>query len=120
MQNPSWPVKIENLYVCNQTSPQWHFPSLFHDFLFFFVGLAHDVSAAKHILRTLKLGGTDVIAVWNEVPLHVVLENARHKTRGVKDPMTPFLSKSWYKKGKLGEGLADAGWEDVTYINKAA
>lgn len=117
-ENPSWPVKIENMDACNLTFPDNTFNLSLTTFVF--VGLSDDVAAANHIRRTLQPGGTGVVAVWKEMPWHVALENAHHKTRGADEPMAPFLSKSWYKKEKLQQVTTEAGWKDVKYVEKTA
>jgi ubiquinone/menaquinone biosynthesis C-methylase UbiE len=117
-ENPSWPVKIENMDACNLTFPDNTFNLSLTTFVF--VGLSDDVAAANHIRRTLRPGGTGVVAVWKEMPWHVALENAHHKTRGADEPMAPFLSKSWYKKENLQQVTTDAGWTDVRYVEKTA
>ncbi|KAI1074875.1 S-adenosyl-L-methionine-dependent methyltransferase [Whalleya microplaca] len=105
-KNLSWPVKVDNMDACNLTFDAGTFDLSLTTFVF--AGLENDVAAASHILRTLRPGGTGVIAVWKEMPWHVALENAHHKTRGQDEPMAPFLSKSW-----------EAGWKDVKFAEKA-
>jgi ubiquinone/menaquinone biosynthesis C-methylase UbiE len=117
-QNPSWPVKVDTVDACKSTFLDETFNLSFTNFVF--AGLADDVGAATHILRTLKPGGTGVVATWKEMPWHIALENAHKKTRGAEEPMAPFLSKSWYKKEKIEQVIADAGWKDVQIIEKAA
>lgn len=117
-ENPSWPVKTETMDACNLTFPDNTFD--FSLTTFVFTALADDVGAAKHILRTLKSGGNGAVAVWKEMPWHVALENAHHKTRGADEPMAPFLSKSWYKKEKLEQVVKDAAWSKVNFIEKTA
>lgn len=117
-ENPSWPVKIENMDACNLTFPDDTFNLSLTTFVF--SGLSDDVAAATHIRRTLQSGGTGVVAVWKEMPWHVVLKNAHHKTRGADEPIPPFLSKSWYKKEKIEQVTTDAGWTDVKYVEKPA
>ncbi|KAH8774428.1 S-adenosyl-L-methionine-dependent methyltransferase [Diaporthe sp. PMI_573] len=117
-ENPSWPVTIENMDACNLTFPDNTFNLSLTTFIF--VGLSDDVAAANHIRRTLQPGGTGVVAVWKEMPWHVALENAHHKTRGADEPMAPFLSKIWYKKENLQQVTTDAGWTDVRYVEKTA
>ncbi|KAF2687576.1 hypothetical protein K458DRAFT_476339 [Lentithecium fluviatile CBS 122367] len=80
----------------------------------------NDVAAPSHIHRTLKPGGTGVIAGWQDMPWHIALENAHHKTRGADESMAPFLSKGCYKKEKLMQVTTDAGWKDVQFVEKAA
>jgi SAM-dependent methyltransferase len=116
--HPEWPVKVDTMDACNLTFPDSSFDLSLTTFVF--AGLQNDVAAASHILRTLKPSGTGVIAVWKDMPWHVALENAHHKTRGADEPMAPFLSKSWYKKEKLNQVIADAGWKDVQFEEKAA
>lgn len=117
-ENPSWPVKIENMDACNLTFPDDTFNLSLTTFVF--SGLSDDVAAATHIRRTLQPGGTGVVAVWKEMPWHVALENAHHNTRGANEPMPPFLSKNWYKKEKIEQVATDAGWADVKYVEKPA
>lgn len=116
--NPSWPVKIDTMDACNLTFPDNTFNLSLTTFVF--SGLSDDIAAAIHIRRTLRPGGTGVVAVWKEMPWHVALENAHHKTRGADEPMAPFLSRSWYKKEKLQQVTTDAGWSDVKYVEKTA
>ena len=117
-ENPSWPVKLQTMDACNLTFPNNTFDLSLTTFVF--TGLSDEVGAAKHILRTLKPGGKGVVAVWKEMPWHVALENAHHKTRGADEPMAPFLSKSWYKKEKLEQVVKDAAWDNVDFIEKPA
>ncbi|RYP79921.1 hypothetical protein DL770_006460 [Monosporascus sp. CRB-9-2] len=117
-ENPSWPVELHTMDACNLTFPDNTFDLSLTTFVF--AGLDDDVAAASHILRTLKPGGTGLIAVWKEMPWHAALENAHHKTRGAEEPMAPFLSKSWYKKEKIEQVTQDAGWKDVKFVEKAA
>lgn len=86
---------------------------------FVFSGLEDDVAAASRIRRTLKPGGTGVIAVWKEMAWHTALEHAHYKTRGADEPMAPFLSKTWYKKEKVQQVTRDAGWSDVEFVEQA-
>lgn len=119
--NPSWPVKLETMDACALTFPDNTFDISMTTFVFTgLAGLADEVAAASHILRTLKPGGTGVIAVWKDMPWHIALENAHHKTRGANEPMAPFLSKSWYKKERLEKVLQDAACQNVQFIEKAA
>lgn len=117
-ENPSWPVKIENMDACNLTFPENTFNLSLTTFVF--SGLSNDVAAATHIRRTLQPGGTSVVAVWKEMPWHAALESAHHKTRGADEPIPPFLSHSWYKKEKIEQVTTDAGWTDVKYVEKPA
>lgn len=117
-ENPSLPIKVETMDACNLTFPDNTFDLSLATFIF--AALRDDVAAAAHIRRTLKPGATGVIAVWKEMPWHVALENAHHKTRGAEEPMAPFLSTSWYKKKKVEQVTADAGWTDVRYLEKSA
>ncbi|KAI1399059.1 S-adenosyl-L-methionine-dependent methyltransferase [Hypoxylon fuscum] len=117
-ENSSWPVKLQTMNACNLTFPDNTFDLSITTFVF--PALEDDVAAASHILRTLKPGGTGVIAVWKEMPWHVALENAHHKTRGADERMAPFLSKNWYKKEKIEQVTKDAGWKNVKFVEKAA
>ncbi|KAI2638720.1 S-adenosyl-L-methionine-dependent methyltransferase [Hypomontagnella submonticulosa] len=117
-ENPSWPVKVDTMDACNLTFPDNTFDLSVTTFVF--SDLSDDVAAASHILRTLKPGGTGVVAVWKEMPWHVALEIAHHKTRGADEPMAPFLSKSWYKKEKPAQVAKDAGWKDVKFVDRTA
>ncbi|KAG8161041.1 hypothetical protein KVR01_009305 [Diaporthe batatas] len=117
-ENPSCPVKIENMDACNLTFPDNTFNLSLSTFVF--VGLSDSVAAAKHIRRTLQSGGTAAVAVWKEMPWHLALENAHHKTRGAGERMAPFLTNSWYKKERLQQVTTDAGWKDVKYVEKTA
>jgi SAM-dependent methyltransferase len=116
--HPEWPVKVETMDACNLTFPDSTFDLSLTTFVF--TGLENDVGAATHILRTLKPGASGVVAVWKEMPWHVALENAHHKTRGADEPMAPFLSKSWYRKEKLNQVTTEAGWKDVKFVEKVA
>lgn len=117
-ENLSWPVTSENMDACNLTFPDNTFNLSLTTFVF--TGLSDDVAAATHIGRTLKPGGTGVVAVWKEMPWHAALENAHYKTRGGDEPIPPFLSRSWYKKEKVEQVTRDAGWTDVKYVEKPA
>jgi ubiquinone/menaquinone biosynthesis C-methylase UbiE len=117
-ENPSWPVKIDTMDAGILTFPDNTFNLSITEFVF--AGLPDDVAAASHILRTLKPGSTGVIAVWKEMPWHVALENAHHKTRGAQEPLPPFLSKSWYKKGRIDSVTKNAGWKNVKFVGKEA
>lgn len=117
-ENPSWPVKLDTMDACKLTFPDNTFDLSLTTFVF--AGLDDDVAAATHILRSLKHGGTGLIAVWKDMPWHVALENAHHKIRGADEPTAPFLSKSWYKKEKIEQVTKDAGWKDVRFVEKAA
>ncbi|KAL1880145.1 hypothetical protein Daus18300_001508 [Diaporthe australafricana] len=118
-ENPSWPVEIANMDACNLTFPDSTFNLSLTTFVF--SGLSNDVAAATHIRRTLQPGGTGVVAVWKEMPWHVTLENAHHKTRGAGEPIPPFLGKSWwYRKEKVEQVTTDAGWTDVKYVERPA
>ncbi|KAH7324405.1 S-adenosyl-L-methionine-dependent methyltransferase [Stachybotrys elegans] len=119
-KNPSWPVTVDQQDASKLTFEDSTFTHSFTTFVF--AGLDDDVGAARHILRTLKPGGTGAVAVWKDMPWHVALENAHHKTRGADEPMAPFLSKSWYRKERLIQVARDAGWGDmdVKFIEKSA
>jgi hypothetical protein len=52
------------------------------------------------------------------MPWHIALENAHHKARGAEEPISPFLSKSWYKKEKIEQVAKDAGWGNVRIVQK--
>jgi ubiquinone/menaquinone biosynthesis C-methylase UbiE len=97
-QNPSWPVSLEQIDASKLNFPDNTFTHSLA--IFVFAGLGDDVSAASHTVRTIQVGGTGLIAVWNSMPWHIALENAHQVTRG-DEPMGPFLSRSWYKKEKL-------------------
>ncbi|KAI0011401.1 hypothetical protein F4779DRAFT_615644 [Xylariaceae sp. FL0662B] len=61
-KNPSWPVKVDNLDACN---------------------LRFDAGTFDLSLTTFVFAGLEerrVVAVWKEMPWHVALENAHHKT----------------------------------------
>ncbi|KAI0383331.1 S-adenosyl-L-methionine-dependent methyltransferase [Hypomontagnella monticulosa] len=118
VENPSWPVKVETMDASNLTFPDNMFDLSVATFVF--PGLSDDIAAASHILRTLKPEGIGVVSVWKEMPWHVALENAHHKTRGADEPMAPFLSRSWYKKEKLEQVLKDAGWKNVRFVESTA
>ncbi|PVH92819.1 S-adenosyl-L-methionine-dependent methyltransferase [Periconia macrospinosa] len=118
ISSPPVKVEVDTMDACNLSFPDAAFDLSITSFVF--AGLADDVAAAKHILRTLKPGGTGVIGVWKSMPWHVALENAHIKTRGTDEPMAPFLSKSWYGKERIEQVTTEAGWEDVQYIDKAA
>ncbi|RMZ66217.1 S-adenosyl-L-methionine-dependent methyltransferase [Pyrenophora seminiperda CCB06] len=113
-QNPTWPVKVSTMDAQKLTFEDNTFDTSITNFVF--AGLADDVGAASQILRTLKPGGTGAIGVWKDMPWHVALENAHHKTRGADEPMAPFLSKSWYKKEKIEQVTKEAGWKDVKFV----
>jgi ubiquinone/menaquinone biosynthesis C-methylase UbiE len=117
-QNPSWPVNVNTMDACESAFSDETFDLSFTNFVF--ACSSNDVAAAKHILRTLKPGGTGVIAIWKEMPWHVALENAHKKTRGAEEPMPSFLSNTGYKKERLERVVAEAGWKDVQFIEKAA
>lgn len=115
-ENPSWPVKLEDMDACNLTFLDNTFNLSLATFLF--DGLQDDVAAATQIRRTVQPGGTAVIAVWKEMPWRAALEKAHHKTRGADEPMAPFLSMGGYGKEKIEQVSADAGWTDVRYAEK--
>jgi len=117
-ENPSWPVKVETMDACKLTFADNTYDLSLTNFVF--AGLPDDTGAASHIMRTLKPGGTGVIAVWAEMPWHVALENAHHKTRGAEEPMAPFLSKSWYKKERIEQVTEEASWKGVKFVQKEA
>jgi ubiquinone/menaquinone biosynthesis C-methylase UbiE len=119
-QNPTWPMKIDTMDATKLTFPDDMFDLSFSDFVF--AGIKEDVAAASHIKRTLKPGGTGVIAVWKEMPWHVALENAHYKTRGADEPLPPFLSNSWYKKEQLEKITKEAGFTSggVKFVEKSA
>ena len=117
-ENPSWPVKVDTMDACSLTFAENTSDLSITNFVF--AGLPDDVGAAVQILRILKPGGTGVIAVWKEMPWHVALENAHHKTRGAEEPLPPFLSKSWYKKDRIEQVTKDAGWRNVSFVQKEA
>jgi ubiquinone/menaquinone biosynthesis C-methylase UbiE len=117
-KNPSWPVTMESMDACKLTFPDDTFTHSLATFVF--TGLEDDVGAASHILRTLRPGGVGLVAVWKEMPWHIALENAHHKTRGDEEPMAPFLSRSWYKKEKLTRVAEAAGWKDVKFVEREA
>ena len=87
-ERPEWPVKVETMDACNLKFPDSNFDLSLSTFVF--SGLEDDVGAARYILRTLKAGGSSVIAVWKEMQWHVALENAHHQTRGLDEPIAPF------------------------------
>ncbi|KAI0573335.1 S-adenosyl-L-methionine-dependent methyltransferase [Pyrenophora tritici-repentis] len=113
-QNPTWPVKVKTMDAQKLAFADNTFDISITNFVF--AGLLDDVGAASHILRTLKPGGTGVIAVWKDMPWHVALENAHHKTRGADKPMAPFLRDSQYKKEKIEQVTKKAGLKDVKFI----
>jgi ubiquinone/menaquinone biosynthesis C-methylase UbiE len=118
VQNPDWPVKVDTMDACKLTFDDNTFDLSLTTFVY--AALPDDVGAASHVLRTLKPGGTGVVAVWKDMPWHVALENAHHKTRGADEPLPPFLSKSWYKKEKVEQVVKEAGWKDVKFVEKSA
>jgi ubiquinone/menaquinone biosynthesis C-methylase UbiE len=117
-ENPRWPVNIETMDARKSTFADNTFDLSFTNFVF--AGLSEGIGADSHIMRTLKPGGTGVIAVWAEMPWHIALENAHHKTRGAEEPMAPFLSKIWYKKERIEQVAKDAGWKNVKFVQKEA
>ncbi|KAI0015368.1 S-adenosyl-L-methionine-dependent methyltransferase [Xylariomycetidae sp. FL0641] len=118
IESPSWPVTLGVMDACNTTFPDNMFDFSFTTFVF--PVLNDDVSAAAHILRTLKPGGFGVIAVWEEIPWNTALEKAHRELRGADEPMAPILSKAWYKKERVEQATKDAGWNprDVEFLEK--
>ena len=68
---------------------------------FVFASLPDTVAAVKAIRRTLKPGGTAVIAVWDDVPSHMAVEQAHKKTRGNHVPMLPAINRFTYQQAHL-------------------
>ncbi|KAH9885877.1 S-adenosyl-L-methionine-dependent methyltransferase [Xylariomycetidae sp. FL2044] len=116
--NPSWPVHVREMDACALTFADNTFDLSWASFIF--TSLEDDVSAASHMLRTLKPGGTGIISVWKDMPWHAALQDAHHKTRGENEPMAPFLSLRWYKKEKLEQVTRDAGWKNVKFLERDA
>lgn len=117
-KNPTWKVDIATMDASALSFPDDKFDLSLTNFVF--GGLKDDLSAAQHIFRTLKPGGTAVVAIWQDISWRGVLENAHWKTRGESVPLAPFLTKGWYGKKKLGPVLEKAGWGEVAWLEKPA
>ncbi|KAF2249191.1 S-adenosyl-L-methionine-dependent methyltransferase [Trematosphaeria pertusa] len=118
-ERPSWPVEVTTMDACKLTFPNGMFDLSLATFIF--PALSDDVGAAAHMLRTLKPGGTGVVAVWKEMPWHAALEKTHVKLCGEDEPIAPRLASAWwYRKEKIEQVVRDAGWRDVRFVRKAA
>lgn len=117
-KNPSWPVKMENQDACALKFPDNTFTHSAS--MFIFAGSNNDIAAAKEIWRTLKRGGTGIVAVWKNMPWHVALENAHRKVRSADVPMAPHLSVAATYTQRLPIVAKEANWKDIKYVEKIA
>ncbi|KAF1998249.1 S-adenosyl-L-methionine-dependent methyltransferase [Amniculicola lignicola CBS 123094] len=102
-------VKIDIMDACAVTYPDASFDLSVTNFVF--TGLKDPIAAAKHIQRTLKVGGTAVVAIWNDISWLEPMLAAHYKTRGKEAPLPPALCLSLTVEGFV-KVLADAGWEE--------
>ncbi|ETS86328.1 hypothetical protein PFICI_00156 [Pestalotiopsis fici W106-1] len=89
-KNPSWPVEVAEVNANDLTFADNYFDLSITDFVL--LGLDDEIGAAKHILRTVKPGGTAAIAVWKEKPWQAALKEAHRRTPGDDAPIPPFLA----------------------------
>jgi ubiquinone/menaquinone biosynthesis C-methylase UbiE len=98
-ENPWQPVNIETMDACKFTFADNTFdPSLTK---FVFAGLSGDIGAASHIMRTLKPGGTEVIAIWAEMPRHIALEIHITKRVGLRSQWLLFSARFGTRRTEL-------------------
>ncbi|KAK8112662.1 hypothetical protein PG984_013188 [Apiospora sp. TS-2023a] len=118
-KNPTWPVKVETMDACALKFPDNTFDLSVATFVF--AGLSDDVAAASYVRRTLKPGGTGVVAVWKDIPFRTALEHAHYKIRGADEPMPPFLSIPWYRENEVVKDAKAAGWspDEIEFVEKA-
>ncbi|KAK8092601.1 hypothetical protein PG999_014800 [Apiospora kogelbergensis] len=119
-RHPAWPVEVETMDACALAFPDRSFDLSVATFVF--LGLRDPVAAAAQVRRTLKPGGTGVVAVWKDMPWHQALENAHVRIRGGADePMAPFLAAPRYQKDELARDAAAAGWspDELRFVEKA-
>lgn len=117
-KNPSWNVEAEVMDANKLTFPDNHFELSITDFVL--LGLDDEVGAAKHILRTVKPGGTAAITVWKDKPWQTALKEAHRRTRGDDTPLPPFLAVVDYDTDHFKGILQQAGYKDVKYFERAA
>ncbi|KAI4858865.1 S-adenosyl-L-methionine-dependent methyltransferase [Hypoxylon rubiginosum] len=117
-QNPSWPVEVDVMDSNKSTFPDNYFDLSITDFVL--LGLDDELGAAKHILRTLKPGGTAAIAIWKEKPWQAALKEAHRRTRGSDAPLPPFLAVVDYDTEQFKKLLVEAGFKDTQYYEREA
>ena len=115
-ENAAWPsVKTEVMNANNLSFPDDRFDLSVTNFVL--LGLTEEVAAARHILRTVKPGGTAVISVWKEKG-QIALHNTHYEIRGADTPLPPFLALKDYTPEEFSAILAKAGWTNVEYVDK--
>ncbi|KAH6657435.1 S-adenosyl-L-methionine-dependent methyltransferase [Truncatella angustata] len=117
-KNPSWPVEIAEVNANDLTFPDNYFDLSITDFVL--LGLDDEVGAAKHILRTVKPGGTAAIAVWKDKPWQAALKEAHRRTRGDDAPLPPFLAVIDYDTEQFKRILKQAGFENTKFVERSA
>lgn len=117
-QNPTWPVEVSNVNANNLTFPDNFFDLSVTDFLL--LGLDDEVGAAKHVLRTVKPGGTAAIAVWKEKPWQAALKEAHRRTRGDDEPIPPYLAVVDYDTEQFKNILKQAGYQNTKFVERSA
>ncbi|KAH8161833.1 hypothetical protein CIB48_g6403 [Xylaria polymorpha] len=117
-ENPTWPVTVQQMDANNLTFPDNYFDLSITDFVL--LGLDDEVGAAKHLLRTVKPGGTVAIGAWKEKPWQQALKEAHRRTRGDDAPLPPFLAVVDYDTEQLKKLLKDAGFKNTNYIERSA
>jgi ubiquinone/menaquinone biosynthesis C-methylase UbiE len=117
-ENPTWNVVVEEMDANNLTFPDNYFDLSITDFVL--LGLDDEVGAARHILRTVKPGGTAAIGAWKEKPWQQALKEAHWRTRGADAPLPPFLAVVDYDTEQLKKLLRDAGFKNTKYVERAA
>jgi ubiquinone/menaquinone biosynthesis C-methylase UbiE len=117
-ENPSWPVEVAEVNAHDLTFPDNYFDLSITDFVL--LGLDDEVGAARHILRTVKPGGTAAIAVWKEKPWQDALKEAHRRTRGDDAPIPPWLAIVDYDRKKLQTILEEAGHENTKFVERSA
>ncbi|KAI1421994.1 S-adenosyl-L-methionine-dependent methyltransferase [Xylaria sp. FL1777] len=117
-ENPTWPVTVEEMNSNTLTFPDNYFDLSITDFVL--LGLDDEVGAAKHILRTVKPGGTAAIAAWKEKPWQEALKEAHRRTRGADAPLPPFLAVVDYDTEQFKRLLNEAGYKNTQYVERPA
>jgi hypothetical protein len=80
-----------------------------------FANVKDDVTAAKHIFRTLCLSGTGIVTVWKDSPRINVTIDAHYRTRGRDAALSPPLTASLYSVDHLRKALESADINDAQY-----
>ncbi|KAI0454243.1 S-adenosyl-L-methionine-dependent methyltransferase [Xylaria acuta] len=117
-ENPTWPVTAEEMNASTLTFPDNFFDLSVTNFVL--IGLGDDVGAAKHVLRTVKPGGTAVIGVWKETPWLQALKEAHRRTRSADAPLPLPLAVVGYNTEQLKRLLNEAGFKNTKYVEKPA